>query len=114
YLYLLSMVLFWLYSTPRARWKGHPLKSLVAIGISTGSNSFWMGYLAAGGEALDFPVIIAGIGVALIFLSLYPVSQLYQMRADSSRGDRTFAIEYGVHGVRRFYRNTYFLGLLLA
>jgi 4-hydroxybenzoate polyprenyltransferase len=114
YLYLTSMIFFWLYSTRRARWKGHPIKSLIAIGISTGSNSFWMGYFAAGGNTFHVDIIIAGIGTALVFLSLYPVSQIYQMRSDSSRGDRTFAIEFGIQGVKRFYSRSYYIGLVLA
>ncbi len=114
YLYLVSMVFFWLYSTKRARWKGHPLKSIIAIGVSTGTNSFWMGYFAAGGDGFNPGVIVAGIGTALVFLSLYPVSQVYQMRSDSLRGDRTFAIEFGVTGVKKFYRNAYHIGLMLS
>jgi len=114
YLYLASMVFFWLYSTKRARWKGHPIKSLIAIGISTGTNSFWMGYFAAGGEAFTPEIVIVGVGTALVFLSLYPVSQIYQMRNDSIRGDRTFAIEFGIQGVKRFYTRTYYIGLSMA
>lgn len=114
YLYLLSMVLFWLYSTPRARWKGNPILSLVAIGVSTGTNSFWMGYLAAGGEWITPIIGIAGVGVALVFLSLYPVSQIYQMKADSARGDHTFAIMYGVKGIKRFYVASFYTGLVLV
>jgi 4-hydroxybenzoate polyprenyltransferase len=114
YLYLISMVFFWLYSTRRARWKGHPIKSLFAIGISTGTNSFWMGYFAAGGGSFNFEIVIAGIGTAFVFLSLYPVSQIYQMRSDSNRGDRTFAIEFGIKGVKRFYSTAYYTGLVLA
>ncbi len=114
YLYLASMIFFWLYSTKRARWKGHPIKSLVAIGISTGTNSFWMGYFAAGGETFSPGIITAGIGTALVFLSLYPVSQIYQMRSDANRGDRTFAIEFGIKGVKSFFSRSYYIGLLLA
>jgi len=114
YLYLISMVFFWLYSTRRARWKGHPIKSLIAIGVSTGTNSFWMGYFAAGGDQFSPEIIVAGIGTALVFLSLYPVSQIYQMRTDSVRGDRTFAIEFGIQGVKRFYTRSYYIGLLMA
>lgn len=114
YLYLISMVFFWLYSTRRARWKGHPIKSLFAIGISTGTNSFWMGYFAASGGGFNLEIVVAGIGTALIFLSLYPVSQIYQMHSDSNRGDRTFAIEFGISGVKQFYFRSSYIGLVLA
>lgn len=112
-IYALSMLLFWLYSTPHARWKGDPIKSLVAIGISTGTNSLLMGYLAAGMNLIDLHVLIAALGVALVVLSLYPTSQLYQIDDDRKRGDRTFAIKYGFSGVFNFFVLTFSFGVLL-
>lgn len=101
-IYGLSLLFFWLYSTSVFRWKGRPLLSLVAIGISTGSNSFLMGLLAAGSElsAMDFAT---AIGVAFIMLSLYPASQVYQLKEDTERGDRTFASRYGLVGVKTLF-----------
>lgn len=113
-IYAMSMLLFWLYSTPKARWKGNPHKSLVAIGLSTGFNSVLMGFVAAGNNFLQIHVLIAAIGVTLILLSLYPVSQIYQIEEDAERGDQTFAVRYGRKGVVRFFRLTYFLGLILT
>jgi 4-hydroxybenzoate polyprenyltransferase len=110
--YLLSMTLFWLYSTPHARWKGKPLLSLVAIGVSTGSNSLVMGALAAGA---DFSLILltAGIGAGFMMLSLYPVSQIYQVEEDTKRGDFTFASVYGLKGVRWFNSISFILGVVI-
>jgi len=108
--YLISMILFWLYSTPLARWKGRPLLSLFAIGGSTGTNSLILGVLAAGAD-LTWLILIAGFGTALIMLSLYPISQLYQMDADRQRGDTTFAIQYGLAGVRRFFSVSFITGI---
>ncbi len=113
-IYLLSMILFWLYSTPLARWKGHPIKSLVAIGISTGSNSFWLGTIAAGGTVFSPQIILVGIASAMIFLSLYPVSQIYQMSEDKARGDHTFALVYGLNGIKVFFLLTFFPGVIIA
>lgn len=110
--YALSMLLFWLYSTPHARWKGDPIKSLVAIGVSTGTNSLVMGYLAAGMYALPLSVIFAAFGVALVILSLYPTSQLYQMDDDQRRGDQTFAIKYGFQGVFNFFVLAFSMGVI--
>ena len=39
-LYVFSLALFWVYSSPIGRWKGHPWLSLLTIGLSTGANSF--------------------------------------------------------------------------
>lgn len=113
-IYCLSMVLFWLYSTPHARWKSRPIKSLVAIGLSTGFNSVLLGYLAAGNQGVPLPVLVAALGVTFILLSLYPVSQIYQREEDSRRGDQTFAVQYGASGVRWFFETAYAAGLLLV
>ncbi|PWN08265.1 hypothetical protein DDZ15_00120 [Rhodohalobacter mucosus] len=110
--FAISLALFWLYSTPAARWKGHPLLSMVAIGISTGLNSVLLGVLAAGGE-ITATVALAALGASLILLSLYPVSQIFQIEEDIRRGDRTFAAVYGLSGVKKFYSVSYFGGLLL-
>jgi 4-hydroxybenzoate polyprenyltransferase len=110
-IYALSMLLFWLYSTPLARWKSHPVKSLVAIGVSTGFNSVLLGYLAAGNTSLSLPVWIAAFGVTCMLLSLYPVSQIYQRDEDLRRGDQTFTIRYGERAVYRFFEIAFFVGL---
>ncbi|MEX0722585.1 MAG: UbiA family prenyltransferase [Gracilimonas sp.] len=99
-IYAISMLFFWLYSTPLARWKGKPLLSLVAIGVSTGTNSFLLGFLSAGGHPITFLEDIIALGVALILLSLYPVSQVFQTEEDSKRGDQTFAVKFGLKGVK--------------
>lgn len=112
--YALSMLLFWLYSSPWTRWKGKPLLSLVAIGTSTGFNSVVMGFIAAGGSvmSLSLTLIIAALGTSFILLSLYPVSQIYQRDEDNKRGDQTFAVQYGYSGVYLFFKISYGVGLL--
>ena len=112
-LYALSVLTFWAYSRPGIRWKGHPWLSLLAIGLSTGTNSVLFGYLAGGG-ILNSGALVAAVGAAGMVLSLYPVSQIYQMAEDHRRGDRTFAGRYGLPGVRRFFSVSYVLGVLLS
>lgn len=111
-IYFVSLVLFWLYSTPHARWKGRPILSLVAIGISTGFNSVLLGTLAAGGT-ISPVVLLSAIGATFILLSLYPVSQIFQMQEDAGRNDITFAIRFGMAGVKRFFAISYVLGAFL-
>lgn len=108
----ISLILFWLYSTPLARWKGHPVLSMIAIAFSTGFNSVLLGAIAAGGS-ITVPVVSAAAGASLILLSLYPVSQIYQIEEDKKRGDRTFAGTFGIEGVRTFYKIAYFSGLMI-
>ncbi len=114
-LYLLTMILSVFYSARYrfCRWKGRPWLSMVAVGIGTGTNTFLMGYLAAGG-ALRPRMAIAALGVAALLLSLYPVSQIFQVSEDTKNGDLTFAARYGVAGVRRWFVVTYPLGLLIT
>jgi len=112
-IYASSMLLFWLYSTPLARWKGDPLLSLVAIGVSTGTNSFLLGLLAAGRSELGFADGAVALGVAFILLSLYPASQIFQIEEDERRGDTTFAMKFGLRNVRIFFVVMYISGVLL-
>lgn len=108
----LSLLLFWLYSTPHSRWKGHPELSLVAIAVSTGANSVILGVLAADG-AISINILLGSTGAALILLSIYPISQIYQGDEDSRRGDRTFFIKYGLTSVKIFYAVLFLSGLIL-
>ncbi len=112
--FAVSMLFFWLYSTPWARWKSRPLKSMIAIGVSTGFNSVLLGYLAAGNTEVPILVLLAALGVTLMLLSLYPLSQIYQRDEDLRRGDQTFALQYGRKGVNRFFAAAFFTGLLLV
>lgn len=111
-IFLLSLILFWLYSTPHARWKSDPVLSLVAIGGSTGAASVLLGTLAAGG-AISLPVLLSTTGATFILLSIYPVSQVFQIDEDSARNDRTFAVAYGMKGVKRFFSVLYATGALV-
>lgn len=111
-IYSFSLVLFWLYSTPHARWKGKPIKSLFAIGVSTGTNSVLMGVIAAGGE-LSITILLGSLGAAVILLSIYPVSQIFQGEEDDKRGDVTFYLRYGLSGIKMFFMVLFPAGLLM-
>jgi 4-hydroxybenzoate polyprenyltransferase len=110
----ISLLLFWLYSTPHARWKGNPHLSLFAIAVSTGFNSVLLGFWAAGGSAsATTTILFSSLGAALILLSLYPVSQIYQSDEDRKRGDVTFFIRYGVSEVKIFFTGCFLSGLII-
>lgn len=106
-----SMLFFWLYSRPGIRWKGRPLLSLAAIGISTGVGGFLLGYLHGGPRPLGAAPLLAASGTAAVILSLFPLSQIYQVSEDSARRDLTFAARYGVAGVRLAYRLFFAAGI---
>lgn len=107
-----SLLLFWLYSTPHARWKGKPLLSLVAIAVSTGFNSVLLGLWAAGG-VLSTAVLLSSLGASMILLSLYPISQIFQINEDRNRGDETFTAHYGLGSTKKFFVISYLFGLSL-
>lgn len=86
---------------------------MAAIGISTGMNSFFLGFLAAGGSPISFAEDLIAIGVMCVILSLYPVSQLYQTEEDLKREDHTFAIRYGAKGVKILFVSLFFTGVVL-
>lgn len=111
--YAVSMLFFWLYSTPLARWKGKPVLSLVAIGISTGTNSFLLGFLAAGGYPITFFEDVIAVGVGCIILSLYPASQIYQTTEDLRRGDQTFALQFELRGVKWLFSVLFLVGSVI-
>lgn len=111
--YLLSFFLFWAYSSPIVRWKGHPYLSVLVIFLSTGTNGFFMGYFSSSGMSISLLSLIAACGVASILVSLYPISQLFQLEEDQHRGDHTLSLQIGVKGVRAYYLVTYSFGTII-
>ncbi len=111
--YITSVCFFWLYSSPNARWKGRPLLSFVAIGGSTVVCSVAFGYLSFGGKTFDLNVVLAILGATLLILSMYPLSQLYQIDEDKKRGDRTFAVAHGARGVKISFSILFLVGVIV-
>lgn len=110
--YSAAMLFFWFYSRPGIRWKGRPHLSLVAIGISTGFCGFLLGWLHKGAHASAPAAALAAAGVTCIIVSLFPMSQVYQVGEDLERQDVTFTAKYGLPGVRLAFRSLFFLGIV--
>jgi 1,4-dihydroxy-2-naphthoate octaprenyltransferase len=86
------------YSHPRWRWKRSLWASLLAVGVGQGMLAFAVGYLSAGAPVtgmLDPRVLLGAIGSSVVTLSLYPVTQVYQVDEDRARGDRSLAVVLG-------------------
>lgn len=109
--YVISMFLFWAYSSPVLRWKGDPILSLFVIGLSTGTAGYLFGYISGGGQEFDIPIVFGSAGVAFVLVSMYPISQIFQIEEDRKRGDETFASRFGKNGVLWCLRILYPLGL---
>ncbi len=101
--YLISVLFFWLYSSPRTRWKSKPILSIVAVGFAIGIGTFLMGYLSIGGNQINIRVLVMAFGTTLSFLAIYPISQAYQIGEDKKRGDITFAVKYGLLGIQKLF-----------
>lgn len=111
-LYLFSIILFWLYSNPYFRFKGKPILSFLVVGVGTSFNATLMGFIASGVGNITFDAVLGGIASTLIILSMYPFSQVYQIEEDTKRGDVTFAVKYGIKGIKTNYLILFLLGVL--
>jgi 1,4-dihydroxy-2-naphthoate octaprenyltransferase len=111
--YAASMACFWLYSAPGPRWKGRPWLSLIAIGAGTGVGGFLLGYLHDGRGSVSLPAAAGSLAVACLIVSLFPMSQVYQVEEDLGRRDITFAARFGLAGVRRCYAILFPCGVLM-
>jgi len=95
------VILSWLYSHPRTRWKGRPGLDLAVNMVGYGFGTTAAGILA-GWAAIDRQVdgggdlLWIGLGFGLLFGSLYPLTQIYQYEEDLARGDHTLATALGI------------------
>jgi hypothetical protein len=111
--YASSMLCFWLYSRPGIRWKGRPWLSLFAIGASTGVCGFLLGFLHGGRTAVTPAAVAGALGTACLIVSLFPMSQVYQVDEDLGRKDLTFTARYGLRGVKLIYAVLFPCGAVL-
>lgn len=101
-----------LYSHPRPRAKGIPGLDLVINMAGYGGGTTLAGLLAGATATGGAAAVPAGgwwlcAGFALLFGSLYPLTQIYQAADDRARGDRTLVLALGV-------RRSLLLALLLG
>jgi 1,4-dihydroxy-2-naphthoate octaprenyltransferase len=114
-IYLLSVFIFWMYSSPHVRLKGRPIGSLIAIGIGTVVCASLLGYYANGSVQLPtITILIAALGSMCLVISMYPMSQVYQVEEDEKRGDTTFSVKYSKNGVRNLFIYLFPIGILLV
>ena len=113
-LYLLVMVLSVAYSHPRFRWKARPVLSLFVVALGQGAVGFAGGWLCGADPPRPFYPPLDGAlgmaGAALITTGFYPLTQLYQIEEDRTRGDRTFAVAFGARASFRFSLTLLLLG----
>jgi 1,4-dihydroxy-2-naphthoate octaprenyltransferase len=104
-LYALGMLLSVAYSHPRFRWKAKALVSLWVVALGQGALGYAGGWLCGAEPPRSLLAVepMLGLGVAtLSAVGLYPLTQIYQIGEDRARGDRTFAVVFGVDASFQF------------
>ncbi len=111
-IYLAYAVLSTAYSHPAIRLKRYPVLGALTVMIGQGLLPFLAAW-SLGDAAWGLSEGFAVSATALLMLSLYPLSQIYQHDEDAARGDRTLSILLGVRGTFRFALIIGVLGALL-
>ena len=92
---LACVVMSVLYSVPPARLKARAGWDLLINCLGFGLFTPLAGW-ALTGRPFTLAVLWAGWGFAFLFAALYPMTQIYQVREDTRRGDRTLVIQVGI------------------
>lgn len=86
------------YSHPAVRWKSHTWAALLTVAFGQGVLGFAAGWLAVEPSWLGLNVPLAWLGAvaaALLVTGFFPLSQVYQVDEDRTRGDLTLAVRFG-------------------
>ena len=92
---LSCVVMSVLYSVPPARIKARAGWDLLINCLGFGLLTPLAGW-ALTGRPFSRTILLASLGFAFLFATLYPMTQIYQVAEDSRRGDRTLVIQLGV------------------
>ncbi len=84
-----------LYSVPPPRLKARAGWDLLINCVGFGLLTPLAGWALAG-RPFSGAILLAAIGFAFLFATLYPMTQIYQVAEDSRRGDRTLVIQLGI------------------
>ena len=92
---LACVVMSVLYSVPPPRLKARAGWDLLINCLGFGMLTPMAGW-ALSGRPFTPAFLVSASGFALLFATLYPMTQIYQVAEDSRRGDRTLVIQVGV------------------
>jgi 4-hydroxybenzoate polyprenyltransferase len=94
------------YSHPQIRLKKYPWASWIIAGFFQGYFTFAMAYAGLSDLSWDVlfrpHVVIPGLLTSLMLWGNYPLTQVYQHREDSRRGDNTLSLKLGIKGTFLF------------
>lgn len=91
---MVCFVMSILYSVPPFRFKARAGLDVLINSIGFGGLTIYAGWAAAS-QPTTPPIINLTVAFSFFFLGFYPLSQLYQMEEDSSRGDKTLSLALG-------------------
>jgi 4-hydroxybenzoate polyprenyltransferase len=83
-----------LYSVPPFRFKARAGLDVLINSIGFGALTIYAGWAAAN-HPTQAPIINVSLAFFFFFLGFYPLTQIYQMEEDSSRGDKTLSLALG-------------------
>jgi lycopene elongase/hydratase (dihydrobisanhydrobacterioruberin-forming) len=92
--YTLCMVLSLLYSVPPVRMKARAGWDVLINSTGFGALTMYAGWAAAE-RSIEAPITFVFLGFFFLFAAFYPLTQIYQMEEDRTRGDRTLALLLG-------------------
>lgn len=105
-----------LYSYRKIRLKRFAIWGYLTVVFNQGALTFWMVYTGAGeNSGVSFPWV-ACIAAAFLIGGFYPITQVYQHRADAQDGVRTISMLLGIRGTFVFCAAMYLVafGLLFV
>lgn len=105
------------YSHPSIRLKQYPFTGWLVAGFFQGFFTFSMVYIGVTGAPLsevmtNARLLIPAFLSSMLLWGSYPMTQIYQHREDSRRGDRTLSLLLGIKGT--FYFTAIFFSLANA
>ncbi len=104
------------YSHPKIRLKKYPVTSWLTAGIFQGFFTFLMCYLGINNsmfhEILKEEILIPAALSSAMLLGSYPMTQIYQHKEDSQRGDHTLSLKLGIKGTFYFTAGVFSLAII--
>jgi 1,4-dihydroxy-2-naphthoate octaprenyltransferase len=94
------------YSHNKIRIKKWPVLSLIAVGLTQGAFTFLMSYFGIQDilitDMLNMRIVSGAVVSSLFITAAYPMTQIYQHKADMEHGDISFSMLLGIRGTFLF------------
>lgn len=101
------------YSHPMIRLKKYPLAGLFTVAFFQGFYTYLMTIVALEGfsnELLAYHNVLPALLCSFLLFGSYPITQVYQHKEDSKRGDKTFSRMLGIKGTFIWTAGVFLIG----